>query len=230
MRISPISNNYYSKVNSNNRQNQNVSQPAFSANLPRLLQVRTLLTKEGKAVYDYVQKGCPRTEEGLAQYNKIFGTDAGRIDLVNFHRSNLSIENILDKCNDNPEVINRALGHYGLELYGKLPLIEPLSALPWGSTIAKTTGNVVETGYYYPENNMYDNFIRYIHHNPRGHISDIVKRFGDNSVSYAEHFVPTGQTRTFLDGYSVLDSEWIDILARTIDSNNIHQMVNKLYV
>ncbi len=146
------------------------------------------LTKEGKAVLDYVEKGCPKTEEGTLLYEQKFSRNP---EFFNPIRNTLSVKYILDMCNGNLDVIHRALGKYGLELYG---------GLPRGYTIENKRVALLETEYY-PKAGLDDNFINYIYWNRSGTIDEIVERFGENSASYIDSYVSAGVFNKYTNSY-----------------------------
>ena len=137
------------------------------------------LTKEGKAVLDYVKIGCPKTKEGEVLYRQQFFRNP---EFFNPVHNKLSVQSILDMCNGNLDLIYRALGKYGLELYG---------GLPRGYTIENKRATLLETEYY-PDGSLDDNFINYIYWNRNGTIDEIVERFGENSASYIDSYVSVG--------------------------------------
>lgn len=189
MRINSI-NQFYQKKNYNYQ-----NKTSFKAKtMPQADVIPSGITEKGKAVLEYVKNGCPQTEEGTKLFQKKFNPDF--FDSMHNH---LSIASILDKCENNLDVINRALGKYGLEAYGKLGQ---------GSTIKNARESLVETGYYSLYSDINDNFINYLFFNQNGKLSELEERFGNYGSLYLDNLENIGIFRTFINSYSLVNDEF----------------------
>ena len=211
MKVSPI-NNFYFNVSKNN-QTKTQFKSYYCQTEPCQAMFSEVITEKGKNVLDYVNQGCPKTQAGAYEFKRIFGNT--NFDLS---KNKLSIQDMLNKCDDNLEVIDRALGKYGLEAYGNLKA---------GSTIKDKRDNLVETGYFFKGADMHDNFLNYINANKKGTFDEITERFGEKSYSYLDGWEKVGVFRTFLDGYSIvndrdgdsselLNAEWDSARAKAV--------------
>ena len=215
MRIAPINN--YNYQNNQTNVNKNVK-PSFCATAPKpLITNFSKLSNEGKAVIDYVKIGCPKTKEGEKIFQELFVPE-----IYDLHRECRSVETILSQCGNNPEVIDRTLGKYGLELYGNLPQ---------GSTINNARKGIVETGYWSKYDDLHTNFINYLDYNPSGKLEELEERFGSHAPMWLERHETTGQIHTSLFSYKVVndlvDTSSIAIEAKTLRSNAIRKYLDR---
>jgi len=200
MKILPISNYNYHSNHSNQINQKKNNSTTFCANVPKVLSMdASKFSERGKAVVNYLKEGCPRTVEGEKAYTRIFGSGWGQIDLKYCDKTSTPIDNIIESCEDNVEVIDRALGRYGLERYG---------GLPQGSAISE--GHYNETGYFLPLSSMYDNIVWFFAHNPKGLNKDLAHRFGESAARYPFFFKPGGVIQDRLLDYRVTDTHHIN--------------------
>lgn len=197
MKILPISNYNYCSNQINRNENLTTT---FCANAPKALAIdASKLSERGKTVVNYLREGCPRTAEGEKNYKRIFGTGLKQIDLIHCDKAYKPIDDIIESCENNLEVIDRALGRYGLERYGNLP---------HGSAV--TEGNYLETGYFSPLSGMHDNIIWFFNYNKEGSNKDLAHRFGEAAERYPFFFKPGGVIQDRMTEYRVTDEHFIE--------------------
>ena len=205
MRISPIS------------MTTNYARPAFKANSSSSVSlVQPQAIDKRKMVSDYVKKGCPKTEQGEQIFNRLFAPE-----IFDLNRVSTPVEKLLERCGDNVEVIDRALGKYGLELYGNLPT---------GSTTTTAHVGIAETGYWSKYDDLNTNFINYLDYNPSGSLSEIEERFGKHAALWLDKPEAMGQVRSDFYSYKVIndlgDTSSIKVKAEALRANAVRKYLD----
>ena len=149
------------------------------------------LSEKGKAVINYIKNGSPKTKQGEKIFNELFIPE-----IYDLYRECCSVETLLARCENNIEVVDRALGKYGLELYGNLP--------QGSTTICKHKG-IQETGYWSKYDDLNTNFINYLYHNPQGKLAELEERFGSHAPMWLTRHETTGAISTGLFSYKVIN-------------------------
>ena len=207
MRISPIA------------VTTNYVRPAFNANFSPVSHVQPQTINKGQAVLSYIEQGCPKTERGEYIFNKLFVPE-----IFDLNRVSTPVEKLLERCGDNVEVIDRALGKYGLELYGNLPK---------GSTTKTAHEGIAETGYWSKYDDLNTNFLNYLDYNPSGTLSELEERFGQHASLWLDIPEAMGQIRTDFSSYRVIDdlgdTSSIKIKAETLRANAVRRYLDNHY-
>ena len=173
-------------------------------------------TEAGKSVLAYIKAGCPKTDAGKELLRKTFLHNGE--SFFNPLYNNESIKGIIRRCNNNPELIYRVTGKYGLELYGGLEI---------GSTLKDSKTGIIETGYFAPDSSIWNNFINYIYYNQKGTLADIDERFGEHASSY--YFDSLGEIDVGLVAYEKIHDYNTDDMFVTVwntaRDNAIHDTI-----
>ena len=212
MKVLPINNNYRNKTNFHNQKN-------FRAyTLPNGKTLPVNLTKEGKAVLNYIEQLCPKTKECEKIFKKTFVPE-----IYDLYRMGWSVETILEKCGNNIELIERALGKYGLELYG---------GFPQGSLIKNARKEIKETGYWSKYDALNTNFINDLDYNPSGTLAELQERFGSHAPLWLSRHKVTGQVIEGLFTYRVVydmcdGTSSLNIEAQTLRNNAIRKYLDR---
>ena len=213
MKVRAVSNyNYY-----NNRINQNKNiKPTFCASVPKALTTDiSNFSKEGKAVINYIKSGCPKTKQGEKIFNELFTPE-----IYDLHRECCSVETLLARCGGNLEVVDRALGKYGLELYGNLPQ---------GSTTISKHKGIQETGYWSKYDDLRTNFINYLYYNPQGTLAELQERFGNHAPMWLTRHEATGAIATGLFSYNVIN-DLVDTSSIAVEAQNLRNAAIRKYL
>lgn len=204
-------------VNNRSQITNNCVQPKFKSNPSLQLKTVKPLKERGKAVLQYIKQGCPKTKEGEKIFNEMFTPE-----IYDLYRMCVRVENILAQCGDNLEVIMRALGKYGLELYGNLPQ---------GSTITNKTEGIRETGYWSKFDDLNTNFMSYLLFNPKGTLTQLEERFGSHSPLWLDRMETTGQVSVGLYSYRVLNdlghTSSVAVHARCLRQNAVKKYLDE---
>ncbi len=194
----------------------NSVKPVFkSANPSFRIPATRPLEERGSAVLQYIEKGCPKTEEGKKLFNEMFTPE-----IYDLYRMCSPVENILARCGDNLEIIERALGKYGLELYGNLPQ---------GSTIENKTERISETGYWSKYDDLNTNFMNYLLYNPSGKLEQLMERFGSHAPMWLSRHTNAGQISVGLYSYSVIN-DLVDTSSVTVEAQCLRHNAFKRYL
>ena len=135
-------------------------------------------------------------------------------EIYDLYRMKASVEYMLAKCGDNLELIDRALGKYGLELYGELPQ---------GSTITNKHEGIQETGYWSKGDDLNTNFINYLYFNPKGKLEQLQERFGSHSHLWLDRLISVGEVSVGLFNYKVIN-DLGDTSTIAVDAENLRHL------
>ena len=209
MRIAP--------VNNRTQVQNNCVQPKFKSNPSLRFSAAKPLAERGQAVLQYVEKGCPKTKEGEKLFNEMFTPE-----IYDLYRMCVRVEDILAMCGDNLELITRALGKYGLELYGNLPQ---------GSTITNKKEGIRETGYWSKFDDLNTNFMNYLLFNPKGTLTQLEERFGNHSPLWLDRMRMADQVSAGLYSYRVLNdlghTSSVAVHAQCLRANAVKKYLNE---
>lgn len=213
MKVHAISNYNYHKNQIN--QNKNIK-PTFCASVPTALTTDiSKFSEKGKAVINYIKSGCPKTKQGEKIFNELFTPE-----IYDLHRECCSVETLLARCGDNLEVVDRALGKYGLELYGNLPQ---------GSTTISKHKGIQETGYWSKYDDLNTNFINYLYHNPQGKLAELGERFGSHAPMWLSRHETTGAISIGLFCYKVIN-DLVDTSSIAVEAENLRAIAIEKYL
>jgi len=193
----------------------NSAKPVFKSNPALRLKAEKSMAERGEAVLRYIEKGCPETKEGEKLFDEMFTPE-----IYDLYRMKSPVENLLERCGDNLEIIYRALGKYGLELYGQLPQ---------GSTITNKHEGIKETGYWSKYDDLNTNFINYLDFNPKGKLEQLQERFGSHSFLWLDRLQNVGEVSVGLFNYKVIN-DLGDTSTIAVDAQCLRHLAVKKYL